>query len=96
MINNKLSFKLPVIITKQNRHFVAYTPALDISTSGKTEKEVKKRFVELVNLFIEEIVQADTINDVLSELGWRKVQKVWTPPKVISSPFMNMKISALV
>ena len=57
MLNNKLLFKLPVIITKQNRRFVAYTPALDISTSGKTQKEVKNKFIELVNLFLEEILR---------------------------------------
>ena len=95
MLNNKLSFKLPVIITKQNRRFVAYTPALDISTSGKTEKEVKNRFIELVNLFLEEIIQANTAEDILSELGWKKIQKIWMPPKVISSPYINMKIPAL-
>jgi predicted RNase H-like HicB family nuclease len=96
MLNNKLTYKLPVIITKQNRRFVAYTPALDISTSGKTEKEVKERFVEMVNLFLEEIIQANTINDILTELGWKKIQKVWTPPQVVSSPFINMKIPTLV
>ncbi len=95
MINNKLSYRLPVIITKQNRRFVAYTPALDISTSGKTEKEVKERFEELVNIFFEEIIKANTVNDILSELGWKKVQRVWTPPQVVSSPFINMKIPAL-
>jgi len=92
MLNNKLLFKLPVIITKQNRRFVAYTPALDISTSGKTEKDVKNKFVELANLFLEEIIEADTVDDILTELGWKKVQKVWVPPKIISSPYINMKI----
>jgi predicted RNase H-like HicB family nuclease len=92
MLNNQLFFKLPVIITKQNRRFVAYTPALDISTSGKTEKEVKNNFIELVNLFFEEIIQAKTVDDILSELGWKKVQKTWKPPQVISSPYINMKI----
>ena len=96
MLNNKLFFKLPVIITKQNKRFVAYTPALDISTSGKTEKEVKNRFEEMVNLFLEELIQANTVDDVLSELGWKKIQKNWTPPEVISSPYINMKMPSLV
>lgn len=96
MINNKLSFTLPVLITKQNKRFVAYTPALDISTSGKSEREVKKRFVDMVNLFLEEIVEMKTIDDVLSELGWKKVQKRWAPPTVVSSNFMNLKIPSLV
>ena len=96
MKKTNLSFNLPVIITKQNKRFVAYTPALDVSTSGKTEKEVKIRFAELANIFIEELMEMGTINDVLSELGWTKIQKKWTPPKVISSPFINMKVSAFV
>jgi predicted RNase H-like HicB family nuclease len=96
MLNNKLFFNLPVLITKQNKRFVAYTPALDISTSGKTVKEVKKRFEEIVNTFLEEIIEAKTEKDVLSELGWKKMQKVWSPPKVVSSNFMNLRIPSLV
>ena len=93
MLNNTLS-NLPVLITKQNRRFVAYTPVLDISTSGKTEKEVKARFVELVNIFLEEIIEAKTVDDVLSELGWKKVQKKWTPPRVVSSQTIGLKLPA--
>lgn len=96
MIKNKLSFNLPVVITKQNKRFVAYTPALDISTSGKTEKEVKERFVELVTIFIEEIIDSKTINDVLFELGWTKVQKKWSPPEVISSRSIGVHIPIFV
>ena len=89
MISKKLSFNLPVVITKQNKRFVAYTPALDLSTSGKSEKEVKARFAELAHLFFEEIVEAKTVDVVLSELGWKKEQKSWSPPKVVSSHMMG-------
>ena len=75
---------------------MAYTPALDVCTSGKTEKEVKIRFAEIANVFLEELIEMGTINDVLSELGWTKVQKKWTPPKIISSPFINLNVSAFV
>lgn len=95
MQNNQLSFTLPVIITKQNKRFVAYTPSLDLSTSAKTEKEVKKRFVEVVVVFLEEIVESNTVDDVLSEFGWKKVQKKWSPPKIVSSNFMGIKIPAI-
>lgn len=90
-----MSFNLPVIITKQNKCFVAYTPALDIATSGKSIKDVKNRFVELAEVFIEEIVEARTVNEVLSELGWKRVQKVWTPPKIISSQSVGLQIPVL-
>lgn len=90
-----LSLQVPVIITKQGRRFVAYTPVLDISTSGKTEKEVKGRFEELVGIFFEEIIQAGTTHDVLSELGWRKEQKKWMPPKLISTKSIGLRLPAL-
>lgn len=92
MLHKNLSFNLPVVITKQNKRFVAYTPALDISTSGKSQKEVKKRFAELAALFLEEIIEAKTLDAVLSELGWKKVQKKWNPPKIISSHSIGLNI----
>jgi hypothetical protein len=92
MVDKKLAFNLPVLITKQGKRFVAYTHALDISTSGKSEKDAKAKFVELTNLFLEEIAEAGTINDVLAELGWKKTgQKQWTPPQVISSKSIGFK-----
>ena len=91
-----LSFKLPVTITKQGKRFVAYSPALDISTSGKSKKDAQKRFEELVALFLEEIVERGTLPDVLSELGWRKAQKKWSPPRVVSSKHLGIRIPAFV
>ena len=90
-----ISLSLPVFITKQGRRFVAYTPALDISTSGTSEKDAKKKFGELVSLFLEEILEAGTVDDVLSELGWRKQEKKWTPPKVVSSHYVAFPIPVL-
>ena len=94
MLNKSLSFNLPVVITKQNKRFVAYTPALDIATSGRSEKDVKAKFIELANIFLEEIMEANTANDVLSELGWTKVQKKWTPPRIVSSQSIGLRIPA--
>ena len=81
-----------MVVSKHGKRFVAYSPALDISTSGKTEKDVKKRFLEMVNIFLEEIFEAKTADSVLGELGWKKVQKNWVPPKIISSPYVSLNI----
>jgi predicted RNase H-like HicB family nuclease len=84
---NNVEFKasLGVGLSKQGSRYVAYSPALDISTSGKTEAEAKKRFSELVPLFFEELVDAGTLDEVLSELGWKKegTKKAgWRPPHI--------------
>ena len=95
-MSTALSYKLPVLITKQNKRFVAYTPALDISTSGKTKKDAQKKFAELVSLFLEEIFEAGTAKDVLSELGWTKHEKRWTPPEVVSSRSVGIRVPVMV
>lgn len=86
--------KLPVTVMKQGKHFVAYSPALDVSTSGKSLKDVQKKFIELVTVFIEEIIEAGTIHEVLYELGWTKIQQKWSPPKVISSKSIGVRLPA--
>ena len=96
MALKNLSFSLPVLITKQGRRFVAYTPALDISTSGKSEKDVKNKFAELANLFFEEIIESKTAKEILSELGWTKIEKKWTPPEVISAKSISLNIPTFV
>lgn len=82
LIMRSFSYRLPVSITKQGRCFVAYTPALDLSTSGKSVKNVQERFQEIAALFLEEIFNSGNADDVLSELGWKKIQKKWSPPKL--------------
>jgi len=79
-----LEVNLPVSFLREGDKFVAYTLALDLSTSGKSFKEVQTRFKEIVGIFFEEIIEKGTINEVLVNLGWKKIQSKWTPPIVIS------------
>jgi len=87
---------LALVIMKEGRHFIAYSPALDLSTAGRSLKHVQKNFVEAAELLLEEIFEAGTADDVLSDLGWKKVQKRWTPPPVISTTSVGITIPSLV
>ena len=62
-----VGIKIPVQIIRENDDFVAYTPALDISTCGKSLEEAKKSFDELVGIFIEETIKMGTLEEVLKE-----------------------------
>jgi len=95
MAEKYISYNLSVLITKQGKSFVAYSPVLDLSTVGKTEMKAKKMFVEAVSLFFEELIERNTLNEVLVDLGWQKVKKVWNPPKVSNVP-MQIRVPALV
>ena len=87
--------KLPVSIFKEGEYFVAYTPALDLSTSGKSFEEVKHRFNQVVKIFFEETLKKGTLNEVLRELGWRKVEKTWLPPPIIAHEAEKVKVPFL-
>lgn len=60
-----LDFRIQVNFLREGNKFIAYTPALDLSTSGKTYKEAKERFAEAVSIFFEEIMEKGTLEDVL-------------------------------
>jgi hypothetical protein len=57
-----LILNLPVSILREKKRFVAYSPALDISTSGKSFKEAQSHFAEIVQLFFQEIEERGTLD----------------------------------
>lgn len=89
-----LEFKLPVSILREGKKYVAYTPALDLSTSGKNYEEAKKRFSEIVNIFFAELIKKGTLEEVLRDLGWKHVQAKWTPPVIISQESQTVRVPA--
>ena len=93
MIKLKLNLQLPISIFREGKHFIAYTPVLDLSTSGKNYDEVKKRFKEAVSIFFEELVKKGTLDEVLESLGWQKIKKQWTPPFLISQESQMIQLA---
>lgn len=87
---------LPVSIFREGKSFIAYTPSLDLSTSAKTFKEAKKRFEEVVQILFEELAEKGTTDDVLTSLGWKKIQKHWSPPVEISHNLESFQIPQLI
>ena len=48
-----VQIKLSVSVLKQGKRYIVYSPALDLSTSGKSDAEAKKRFSEAAMIFME-------------------------------------------
>ncbi len=91
-----IALKIPVSILKEGKKFVAYTPVLDLSTSGRTVKSVKKNFSEIVEIFFDELLNKGTMDEVLAGLGWKKIKKQWTPPKEIEHCHQFLRMPAMV
>jgi predicted RNase H-like HicB family nuclease len=85
-------FTLPISIIKEDESFIAYTPALDLSTVGDTFEEAQERFVEAVQIFFEEINEQGTVDEALSDLGWKRHDNKLTPPVVVSTITQSFSI----
>ena len=91
-MDKSVVFNLPVSFLRESDQFVAYTPALDLSTSGPTLEEAKKNFTEAVGIFFDEIIEMGTFEDVLLDLGWKKHNKDFIPPVVISQGMESVSV----
>ncbi|MBI4127649.1 MAG: hypothetical protein HY459_01115 [Parcubacteria group bacterium] len=92
MKKQELAFTLSIVILKEGTRFIAYAPALDLSTGGTTVKIAKKRIVEAATLFFEEIDRKGTTEEVLSELGWQKAKRQWRPPLLVSRESQSLRV----
>lgn len=84
-MDKMFNVSLPVNILREGDKFVAYTPALELSTEGNTFEEAKKNFEEAVLIFFEEITQERKTEDALSNLGWMRVNTKFVPPTMVSA-----------
>ncbi len=69
MKNEKASMpvSLPIVLSKEEKWYVAACPLLDIATQGKTEKEVRENMEELINEYFEDPdTPKPSFNDMVS------------------------------
>ena len=61
--------KIPVVFFEEGDKFVAYSPAFDLSSCGEILEEAKKRFAEAAAMFLREVSEMGTLDEVLAECG---------------------------
>lgn len=87
--------RIPTFAFKEGKTVVVYSPALDLSSCGKTLSQAKHNFASAVNLFLDELEEMGTLEDVLLELGWNKHEhprKEWVPPHLLQHRQMEVHI----
>ena len=70
LLNIRFNMQLPVVITKKERLFVSYCPAIDVASQGITEDEAKNNLIEAVSLFLVTCFEMGTLDAVLKECGF--------------------------
>lgn len=79
-------------IFREGDTFVAHTPALDLSSVGKSEEDAKRMFAEAVGVFFEELIEMGTMESVLKDLGWTQSNGKFQPPHVVEQSLMNVMV----
>lgn len=59
----------------ENHIFFVYSPHLDLTGYGRTLQEAKLAFEDALNDFFDYTVKHNTLQNVLSKLGWSAKQK---------------------
>ena len=77
--------KIPYIVIKEARSYTAYSPALDLSSCGKSYKEAQQMFHKAATLFVTELDKMGTLEEVLQECGWKKVGKELLAPEIVGN-----------
>lgn len=79
--------------------YVAYCPALELSSYGDTEDEAQAAFEEALQFFVQDTAERGTLDKLLLALGWRLVKKpvaVYEPPRlsleVLNRPARSRRI----
>lgn len=88
------SFKLGVVFLREGDSYVAFSPALDLSTSASSLEKAHTRFAEAVKIFFAEIMKKGTLEEVLGDLGWQKNNKEWEPPYIVSQESELIQVPA--
>lgn len=82
--NNSFAVDVELIILKEGKYYVAYCPALELSSYAKSESKVLSAFEENLEIFFEETTKKETLEKVLLGLGWTLQQKPhanYLPPR---------------
>ena len=71
-------------IFREGDVYVALSPELNISSFGQTIEDAKKSVKEAIEAFIEECETMGTLEEVLEESGFIKVDDSWELRKPVS------------
>ena len=91
-----MSTKIPINILvstfKEGDMYIAYSLMLDLSTYAPTFEKAQQRFEEAVQIFFEELDKKGTTDEVLTNLGWEKVNNEWTPPLAVHNEVSSFMV----
>ena len=85
-------FSFDVHIFKEGDTYVAYVPALDVSSCGATDDEARRNIRDAVRGFLESSADLGTLDEILQEAGYEREGDKWRAPEFVSVDRLTMSI----
>lgn len=85
---NLLDVNVQVALFQEDGIWVAYCPALEVSSYGDNKDEAKEAFEEAMQIFLAETDRKGTLEKYLLKLGWQLQQK---PKPMYNQPHLTLK-----
>lgn len=85
-------FTFDVHIFKEGDTYVAYVPALDVSSCGATHEEARRNIRDAVHGFLESSADLGTLDEVLREAGYEREGENWRAPEFVSMDRLTMSV----
>jgi predicted RNase H-like HicB family nuclease len=72
-----MNLSIRIEIFKEDDVYVALSPELNVSSFGETIDEAKESIKEAIEAFLEECREMGTLDEVLEESGFLRVENTW-------------------
>ncbi|MGO4880185.1 MAG: type II toxin-antitoxin system HicB family antitoxin [Bryobacteraceae bacterium] len=77
-------FSFDTHIFKEGDTFVAYVPALDVSSCGATDEDARRNILDAVKGFLVSSADLGTLDEILKEAGYEPEGEGWRAPEFVS------------
>ena len=84
---SSLNVNVQVALFQEDGIWVAYCPALEVSSYGDDKNEAKEAFEEAMQIFLSETDRKGTLERYLLKLGWQLQQK---PKPMYNQPHLSL------
>jgi predicted RNase H-like HicB family nuclease len=86
-------FSFTTHIFREGPTFVAYVPALDVSSCGATDDEARRNILDAVRGFLAASADMGTLDEILQEAGYEREGGQWRAPEFIAVDRLTMSLT---
>ena len=86
-------FSFTAHLFKEGETYVAYVPALELSSCGATDEEARRNIRDAVRGFLAASAKMGTMDEILKEAGYEQHGEDWQAPEFVSVDRLTMSFT---